>query len=133
MIIYALILLGCFTALIYGLTTRTNIELDIGRDRNILYRELGNGDIENIYSLKILNKDRKDHRYQVLVEGLDQARLVLDDENLMVPTATTTSFHLRVIADPDSIPKSVNTIRFKVIAIDDSSIVVISDARFVGP
>jgi cytochrome c oxidase accessory protein FixG len=132
-IIYGLILLGCFTALIYGLTTRTNIELDIGRDRNILYRELGNGDIENHFSLKILNKDRKDHRYQVSVEGLDAARLVFDDENLMVPTATTNSFNLRVIADPDSIPKSVTTIRFKVVAIDDSSIVVISDARFVGP
>jgi len=132
-IIYALILLGCFSALIYGLTTRTNIELDIGRDRNILYRELGNGDIENHYSLKILNKDRKDHHYQISVEGLDQARLEFDDENLMVPTATTNNFHLRVIANPDSIPKSVNTIRFKVIAIDDNSIVVISDARFVGP
>jgi len=131
--IYGIILLGCFTTLIFGLTTRSNIELDISRDRNVLYRELGNGDIENHYSLKILNKDRKDHRYQVTIKGLDEARLKLDDDNLLVAAANAASFHLRVITNPDSLPKSVSTIHFKVTAIDNTSITVTSDARFVGP
>jgi cytochrome c oxidase accessory protein FixG len=131
--IYGLILIGCFTTLVYGLTTRSNIELDISRDRNILYRELGNGDIENHYSLKILNKDRMDHIYQVSVEGLDNAGLKLDDDNLLVTASNAVSFHLRVIANPDSLPKGVSTIHFKVTAMDDSSITVTSDARFVGP
>jgi cytochrome c oxidase accessory protein FixG len=132
-LIYGIILLGCFTALIYGLTTRSDIELDISRDRNVLYRELGNGDIENIYSLKILNKDRKDHRYQVIIDGLDAARLKLDDDNLLVPSANAASFHLRVIANPDALPKGVSRIHFTVTAVDNSSITITSDARFVGP
>ena len=132
-LIYGIILLGCFTALIYGLTTRSDIELDISRDRNVLYRELGNGDIENIYSLKILNKDREDHRYQITIEGLDAARLKLDDDNLLVPSANAASFHLRVIANPDTLPKGVSRIHFTVTAVDNTSITVTSDARFVGP
>ena len=131
--IYAIILLGCFSGLIYGLSTRSDVGLDISRDRNVLYRELGNGDIENHYSLKILNKDRIDHRYQVTVEGLDSARLKFDDDMLRVTAANAGTFHLRVIANADSLPTNVVTIAFKLTAVDDASISVTTDARFVSP
>ncbi len=131
--IYAMILLGCFSALIYGLSTRSNVALDISRDRNVLYRELGNGDIENHYSLKILNKDRIDHRYQVTVEGIDNAMLKFDDDMLRVTAANAGTFHLRVIANADTLPHSVMTIVFKLTAVGDASISVTTDARFVSP
>jgi cytochrome c oxidase accessory protein FixG len=132
-IVYGLILLACFSSLIYGLTTRSDLELDISRDRNVLYRELDNGDIENHYRFKILNKDHREHRYQISVDGLDLVKLKLDDENLTVPAASASSFHLRVIVSPDMLPKGVASIHFTVTAADDKSISVTSDARFVGP
>jgi polyferredoxin len=131
--VYAFILLGTFSTLIYGLSTRSNVDLDISRDRNVLYRELGNGNIENHYSLKILNKDRKDHQYQIIVEGLDNAKVKFDDDSLGVNASTAGSFQLRVIVNTESLPQNVNPILFRLTALDDASISVTTEARFVGP
>jgi len=132
-IIYALIL--CFTTalLVQQFTTRNNVELDISRDRNVLYREMANGDIVNHYGIKILNKDRNPHQYQISVDGLESASLKLDDGPLQVAGAAINTFQLRVITTANSLDSSVNTIRFKLVALDDSSISIVSDARFVGP
>jgi len=131
--VYAIILLGIFSTLIYGLSTRSNVGLDISRDRNVLYRDLGNGNIENHYGLKILNKDRKDHRYLVSVEGLDNAKVKFDDDSLGVTASTAGLFQLRVIVNTESLPQNVNPILFRLTALDDASISVTTEARFVGP
>ncbi len=99
----------------------------------MLYRELGNGNIENHYSLKILNKDRKDHQYQIIVEGLDNAKVKFDDDSLGVNASTAGSFQLRVIVNTESLPQNVNPILFRLTALDDASISVTTEARFVGP
>ena len=132
-IIYALILFFTTALLVQQFATRNYVELDISRDRNVLYRELGNGDIQNHYGIKILNKDRNQHQYQISVDGLENAFLKLDDGPLQVAGATANNFQLRVIAKASSLHSSVNTIRFKLVALDDSSISIVSDARFVGP
>jgi cytochrome c oxidase accessory protein FixG len=132
-IIYALIL--CFSTVLlgYGFATRNNVELDISRDRNVLYRELANGDIENHFNLKILNKDRNQHQYQLVMDGLENAELKIDDGPLQVAGADVSTFQLRVIARTSSLLSSVSTIQFKLWALDDTSISIVSDARFVGP
>ncbi len=132
-IIYALILCLTTTLLVYQFATRNYVELNISRDRNVLYRELANGDIENHFSIKILNKDRKQHAYQLSLNGIENAKLKFDDGPLEVAGAAVNTFGLRVIADPDSLPSSVNTIHFELRALDNESISIVSDARFVGP
>ena len=132
-IIYALILCFATGLLIHGFTTRNTVELDISRDRNVLYRELANGDIENHYSLKILNKDRNQHQYQLSVDGLEGANLKLDDGPLLVAAAAVSTFQLRIITNVTSLHSSVNMIQFYLQALDDNSISIVSDARFVGP
>jgi polyferredoxin len=99
----------------------------------VLYRDLGNGNIENHYGLKILNKDRKDHRYQVSVEGLDNAKVKFDDDSLRVTASTAGMFQLRVIVNTKSLPQNVIPILFRLTALDDASISVTTEARFVGP
>jgi len=132
-IIYAFILCFATGLLVHGFTTRNSVELDISRDRNVLYRDLANGDIENHYNLKILNKDRIQHQYGLSVEGIERAKLKLDNGPLQVAEAGINTFQLRVIASPDSLRSSVNTIQFKLWALDDASISIVSDARFMGP
>ena len=132
-IIYAIILSFSTGLLVHGFTTRNSVELDISRDRNVLYRELENGDIENHYNLKILNKDRIQHQYGLSVEGIESTNLKLDNGPLQVAEADVHTFQLRVIASPASLRSSVNTIQFKLWALDDTSISIVSDARFMGP
>jgi cytochrome c oxidase accessory protein FixG len=132
-IIYALILCFATAFLIHGFATRNSVELDISRDRNVLYRELANGDIENHYNVKILNKDRLQHQYQLSVDGLENAILKVDDGPIQLAAAAVNTFQLRITISANSLHSSVNTIKLKLQALDDASIYIASEARFVGP
>jgi hypothetical protein len=43
--------------------------MNVLRDRNALYRELVSGRIENVYTLKILNKSDRNHPLTLIVTG----------------------------------------------------------------
>ena len=60
-IFYGVVLLLLTGGLMTGLATRSLAGLDIIRDRNVLHRISDEGMVENIYVLKVLNKDRIDH------------------------------------------------------------------------
>ncbi len=132
-IIYALILCLITGLLIHGFTTRDMVALDISRDRNVLYRELPNGDIENHYNLKILNKDRNRHQYQLSIDGLENSSLKIDDGPIQVTATALNTFQVRVIASANALASNVNTIQFNLRALEDDSISIVSEARFIGP
>ena len=62
-LIYAGILLILLVTVVYSIAVRTPAKLDIIRDRNTLYRETSEGLIENVYTLRILNKDDETHAW----------------------------------------------------------------------
>lgn len=66
---YGLVLIALITALLTTLANRVPLELDILRDRKILYRQTTDGHIENLYMLKIMNMDQTQHHYQILVDN----------------------------------------------------------------
>src|SRR6185369_2269244 len=68
-VLYAVILGGLATAFGVGLARRTPVDVDVIRDRNALYRMLDDGRVENVYSVKILNKTEQAHRFAVTVHG----------------------------------------------------------------
>lgn len=45
--------------------TRIPLEMDVQRDRDQAYREAADGSIENLYTVKLLNKDQHPHSYQL--------------------------------------------------------------------
>jgi cytochrome c oxidase accessory protein FixG len=79
--VYAALLGLIFVAGFAGLMMRKPVALDVIRDRNALYQEAGDDEIENVYSLKILNKDRAAHTYRLAVEGIDGARIEGDRQS----------------------------------------------------
>ncbi len=62
-----LIICGLFG---YTVVNRTLVELNVLKDRTP-YRENQEGRIENVYTLKIMNKDQKDHVFLVEATGLN--------------------------------------------------------------
>jgi len=54
------LLLGAF---VWGVAHRSAVIVEILRDRNALYREAPNGDIENSYTVKLVNKTDAEQRY----------------------------------------------------------------------
>ena len=64
-LVYGGLLLALAIGFVISLSLRQPIGLDILRDRNALYRVLPDGSVENVYSLRILNKDDSAHRYVI--------------------------------------------------------------------
>ena len=70
-IIYGLILLAIFSAWAWGVTHRTTLIVEAMRDRNALYRVVEGGDIENGYTLRVVNKADVARTFVIDVKAAD--------------------------------------------------------------
>lgn len=70
---YGLVLVAMTGTFIWSLSERSLVSLDVTKDRT-LYRENAQGQIENMYTLKVINKAQQEQRYDV----------VLTDENFVL-------------------------------------------------
>jgi cytochrome c oxidase accessory protein FixG len=64
-LLYGTVLLVLVCATLWSMTHRMPLRADLIRDRNALYRELPDGLVENVYTLKITNMDKLAHRYEL--------------------------------------------------------------------
>lgn len=65
---YGLVLLAALAILAWEAGTRPLVTFSVSKDRQ-LYRDAGDGTVENVYSLTILNKDRQGHAYRLSALG----------------------------------------------------------------
>jgi polyferredoxin len=132
-IVYATVLLALITAVGIGIAGRTPLALDVIRDRNALYRETNEGLVENVYTLKLINMDDSDHRYEVGVSGIEGIELDLESRQIPVSAHEILSVSARVRADPYLLKRTSSTITFDLQSVDDASLRVEEEARFLGP
>jgi cytochrome c oxidase accessory protein FixG len=69
-LVYATLLAVLVAGFAVTLSGRNVVGIDVIRDRNALYRERPDGRIENVYNVKILNKDRAAHEFRITASGL---------------------------------------------------------------
>ena len=74
-IVYAVLLTLFLSGFLIALSQRANFQVDILRDRNAFYRYSEEGEIENTYQVRLMNKSQLDQHYSVSVSGLDKARI----------------------------------------------------------
>ncbi len=132
-IVYAVALLALISAVGVGLVGRTPFALDVIRDRNTLYRETNEGLVENVYTLKLINMDSKEHQVVISAFGIDDLQLDLASRQIPVAAHEVLNVPARVRADPYSLERSSSTITFALESIDDGSLRVEEEARFLGP
>lgn len=131
-IVYALILIGITIGTMVAIFNRSPIELDIIRDRNSLFRETGLGMIENVYTLKVINKDIIGHEYRISVEGLDGMKLNIQKKKIVAESGAVVEVPVSIEMDPDGLKKRTSEVFFKLEALD-SDLVTVQEARFLGP
>ncbi|QWT47196.1 cytochrome c oxidase accessory protein CcoG [Azospira inquinata] len=110
---------------------RIPLKVDVIRDRATLARETDDGLIENVYTLRVMNTDEKEHHYSVKIDGLDTASV--STKEVVVPSATTTEVTAEVHASPDAGKKGSNPIHFVIQAEDNPNIQVKEKAAFMQP
>jgi cytochrome c oxidase accessory protein FixG len=128
---YAVALLVMTAAFSTALYLRPLAELDVLKDR-VLYRENEEGRIENVYTLRIMNKDQRDHVYSISVSGLEG--LVLEGQREVKALAgEILSVPIELSIDAEKLPSSTNEILFTIQAADIPDKTFDAESRFIGP
>jgi len=131
-VVYSLIMFAFVVGLVYAVVQRVPLELDIIKDRNTLYRENGEGMIENVYTLKLINMDDAKHSYTLDVTGIEGVKMRGVD-NLVVPSGKILERVITLEVDPANLPETSNWLVFHLKSSQNSAIAVEEDARFLGP
>ena len=127
---------GLLGALLIGFVTaiaiRSPVSLDVLRDRNSLYRLTDDGNVDNVYTLRILNKTEREQTFRIEARGASKLTLVPVDREYRVASGTVYSLPLRVRRDAYD-PVGPETITLTVRSVDDPNVSSTTDARFLAP
>jgi cytochrome c oxidase accessory protein FixG len=134
-IMYILLLTALTAGLVYAISQRIPLELDIIRDRNTLYRETSVGLVENVYTLKIVNMDEQAHRYTLSVAGLEGLQLITnkDRHTFEVPASEVFNLPVSIQVDPVVLKRAANQIEFTLTATENPDLSRTEASRFLGP
>jgi len=128
---YAVALVAMIGLFAWAVANRPLVEVDVLKDR-VLFRENERGHIENVYTLKIMNKAQRDMTYVITADGLDG--LVYEGKREVQALAGEVySFPVELSIAPEKLPSSTNNIVFHVQSADDPNIKNDADSRFIGP
>ena len=127
---YALVLLLMIGLLVSAFFMRSLVGFDVSKDR-VLYRENAEGRIENVYSLKVMNKDQVDHIYVLDATGLPDLKLQGRRE-FRVPAGEIFSMPVELSIAPEKLPSSTNEVIFILKDADGDSHAE-TKSRFIGP
>ncbi|TRX58009.1 cytochrome c oxidase accessory protein CcoG [Thalassomonas sp. M1454] len=108
---YAFVLILMSGFFITDLATRVPLQLDIIRDRNTLARENIEGMVENVYTLKILNKSQHTATYKIHVEGLKDYTWQ-GQQQVTVSGAQISTLAISIAVDPYDLETYMNDISF---------------------
>jgi cytochrome c oxidase accessory protein FixG len=79
-ILYSILLICTVSMFIYFIGYRHDYKFDVVKDRKILYRYDEDGNIENIYRIKVMNASRDIQKFHLGIDGLSHIRI--DDNSL---------------------------------------------------
>jgi cytochrome c oxidase accessory protein FixG len=131
-IVYASLLALLVTGFGVTLSGRNVVGVDVIRDRNALFRERSDGRIENVYNLKILNKDREAHEFRILGTGLDGLEVDYAGPTVWVGPGAVQSVPVRIRV-PRSSVKGGTDLVFSIEATDRPELTASGKARFIAP
>lgn len=130
-IVYSLILVALLSGLTASIVLRKPVILDVIRDRNTLYRDVGRQGIENSYTVRVVNKRNQAHTYQLSVSGLEGIEIRTENE---FPVAAESVYTVPIsVTAPHNVAIGGNIVEFKLESMDDENITVTEESRFRGP
>ncbi|MDH4124387.1 MAG: cytochrome c oxidase accessory protein CcoG [Gammaproteobacteria bacterium] len=130
-LVYSAILVLLLTAMVTSMALRKPAILDVIRDRNALYRDVGRQGIENSFTVRVINKQNNAHPFTLSVSGIEGLKIntdtdfVVEGESVMTLPVSLTAPHESAVGG--------NVINFELRSTDGSNIYVTEESRFRGP
>jgi cytochrome c oxidase accessory protein FixG len=131
-IVYASLLALLVTGFAVTLSNRNVVGVDVMRDRNALFRERPDGRIENVYNLKILNKDREGHEFRITGSGLAGLEVDYAGPTVWVGAGAVQSVPVRIRIPRGSV-KGGTDLLFGIEVVDRPDLAASGKARFIAP
>jgi len=94
---YAVLLSAVLALMAYGLLNRTQLEINVQRDRSPMFVTLSDGSVRNGYTFKLLNMINVPQTFRLSIDGLKGAQLTV------IGLATTPVDSVTVSVDPDTV------------------------------
>jgi polyferredoxin len=131
-IVYATLLAFLVAGLAYTITHRNVVGVDILRDRNALYRERPDGKVENVYNVKVLNKDGREHEFTISATGLPGLEIDYAGPKVWVGAGQVQGVPVRIRV-PRAELKGGADIEVSIEAVDRPDLRATGKARFIAP
>ncbi|HEM47278.1 MAG TPA: cytochrome c oxidase accessory protein CcoG [Alphaproteobacteria bacterium] len=132
---YGAVLLVMIGAFGWTLSHRVPLALDVIRDRSRLYREHWDGTVENVYTLKVMNREQVDRSYRISVEA--DPPLTLSTQSgateIDVPAGEQVDVPVRLVAAEDTVEGGSRAIHFRLEAIGEPGFHVLEQSSFMEP
>ena len=132
-VVYGMLLMILTAGFVWTLGHRNDVALDVIKDRNALYRLVGNGLVENVYTVKILNKDQQPHRFELSVTGHPEITLDPEISEVEVEGGDVRALAVRVRVPSSQLEETRSDIVFTATAIDPAGSTASTRARFIAP
>lgn len=127
---YAIALVIMMGVFVYAIFDRSQLEVDVLRDRGSLYSNTSDGRVQNSYQAKIFNKHKDAHTFTINVSGLEGGELS-GKTTVELESGESASLPLNVKAIPWELKTSRTDIIFEVVRED--GLTTNEESRFIGP
>ncbi len=131
-ILYISLFIGLILTFVFLVMTRTPLDVNVIRDRNNLYSESFNGDIENTFKLKILNMSQITNRYKLTISGINNASIQGETE-LLIEAGEVLMLPLRISVPLENLQERATDIFFKIETVGNQQESHITKGKFLGP
>ena len=112
-LVYTSVLVLVSAGLLWSLFSRASFRVDVLRDRGSIGRMVGQGQIENVYRLQIMNATERGQHYLLNVAGIEGARIV-SETDVVVDAASSRWVAVRVQAPPDAATPGSHPMMFSI-------------------
>jgi cytochrome c oxidase accessory protein FixG len=130
-IIYGGVLLALTVGFAFAIANRTLVEVDVLRDRNALYREIADAQIENVYTVRLINKDTRAHVMQLSLRDFPQATVDGERESYELGAGQVLSAAVRIRAPKGTVSGGRD---IEIVATsEDGDVESSAEARFIAP
>lgn len=128
---YAVVLAGLISLFLFLLFTRSSVEATLLRAPGQLFQQTAEGHINNIYTLKLINKTAHDIPVRLQLENVEGKLTVMGGRDLVVPREQLVSAAVLIELEPEEL-ESANT-RLKIGVYSQDKLLQTVNTAFIGP
>jgi polyferredoxin len=130
--VYGGLLAALIAGFVVAVALRSPVALDVIRDRKSLYRLTDDGNVDNVYTVRILNKTEHAQRFTLEARGTTPLTLLPASREYSVPSGAVYSVPLRIRRNAYE-PLGAETITLTLRSLDDPDVYTETEARFLAP